>query len=207
MLKAQFALGWLVTAVVFIAAEAAVLLLSSPAFLPAAGLLRTLTLSVMLMAFYAPITTLMRSIERIDLALISDVLWLGVYVGLGVCLMPRFALQGIVVAQVIASAVTALWNVAAARKAVRILWDGPGMLRVTLSGLAAAGPGFLLARHLSRTGHPYWGLGVALLVAIVYLALLALTGAITAEDRSRLRALSGWRPESGREPSRLSPLV
>jgi O-antigen/teichoic acid export membrane protein len=194
MLKAQFALGMLVTSTVFVAAEAAVLLLSSPAFLPAAGLLRTLTLSVMLMAFYAPITTLLRAVERIDLALTSDVLWLGLYVGLGVWLMPRFALQGIVCAQVIASAVTALWNVVAARKAVRIFWDGRGMLRVIASGLAAVGPGFLLARSVSRAGHPYWGFGVALLVAVVYLALLALTGAFTAEDRSRLRALAGRRP-------------
>ena len=202
MLKVQFALGWLVTAMVFVAAEAAVLLLSSPAFLPAAGLLRTLTLSVMLMAFYAPITTLLRAIERIDLALLSDVIWLGLYVGLGIALMPRFALQGIVFAQVTASAVTALWNVVAARRAARIVWDVAGMTRVALSGLAAAGPGYLLSRALGRAGHPYLGLGVAVLVAGGFLLLLVRTGAITAADRRRLRALAGRRrTASGESPA------
>ena len=203
MLKVQFALGWLTTAMVFVAAEAAVLLLSSPAFLPAAGLLRTLTLSVMLMAFYAPITTLFRAIERIDLALISDVIWLGLYVGLGIALMPRLALTGIVLAQVVASAVTALWNVLAARRAARIHWDVGGMARVALSGLLAAGPGYLLARAVGRAGYPYLGFGVALLVAVGFLFLLVRTGAITAADRARLRALAGQRRAAGSE----SPVV
>jgi O-antigen/teichoic acid export membrane protein len=200
MLKVQFALGWLVAVVVFVAAEAAVLLVSNATFLPAAGLLRTLTLSVILMAFYAPITTLLRAIERIDLALLSDILWLGLYVGLGVALMPRFALQGIVWAQVIASAATALWNVAAARRAIRIRWDVGGMVRVGLSGLAAGGPGFLLARHLGQSGRPILGLAVGLLTAALYLVLLVRTDAITAEDRSRLRALAGRPAAPGGAP-------
>jgi O-antigen/teichoic acid export membrane protein len=191
MLKVQFALGWLVTAMVFVAADAAVLLISSPAFLPAAKLLRTLTLSVMLMAFYAPITTLLRAMERIDLALWSDILWLGLYVGLGVLLMPRFALQGIVAAQVAASAATALWNVAAARRAASIAWDVPGMVRVGLSGVVALGPGFALAHWAGRTGHSLWGFVAALLVAVVFLFLLRYTGAFTAADQARLWALAG----------------
>jgi len=207
MLKVQFALGWLVTAMVFVAAEAAVLLLSSPAFLPAAGLLRILTLSVMLMAFYAPITTLFRAIERIDLALLSDVLWLGLYVALGIALMPRYALKGIVLAQVTASAVTALWNVIAARRSARIAWDVPGMVRVALSGLLATIPGYLVARALGRAGYPYFGLGIALLVGLVFLLLVVRTGAISAADRTRLRTLAGRRPAAKSEAVGEAPAV
>jgi hypothetical protein len=107
-----------------------------------------------------------------------------------------------VFAQVTASAVTALWNVVVARRAARIVWDVAGMTRVALSGLAAAGPGYLLARALGRAGHPYWGLGVAVLVAGGFLFLLVRTGAITAADRKRLRSLAGRRrTASGESPA------
>jgi polysaccharide transporter, PST family len=193
LLKLQFALGLLVTGVVFVAAEAAVLIVASPAFLAAAGLLRTLTLSVMLMAFYAPITALLRAIERIDLALLSDVIWLGLYVGLGMLLMPRLGLQGIVLAQVAASAATLVWNVAAGQRAVHITWDVAGMVRVALCGLVTAAVGYVVARALGTASGPFAQLLVAAASGAVYLVLLWWSGAFQHSERTRLLSLAGLR--------------
>ncbi len=193
LLKLQFALGLLVTAVVFVAAEAAVLIVASPAFLGAAGLLRTLTISVMLMAFYAPITALLRAIERIDLALLSDVIWLGLYVGLGMLLMPRLGLRGIVLAQVAASAATLLWNVAAGQRAVHIAWDLAGMARVAICGAATAGAGYVVARTLGVAAGPFGQLLVAAASGAAYLVLLWWSGAFERSERARLLSLAGLR--------------
>jgi O-antigen/teichoic acid export membrane protein len=207
LLKLQFALGLLVTSVVFVAAEAAVLIVASPAFLAAAGLLRTLTFSVMLMAFYAPITALLRAVERIDLALLSDVIWLGLYIGLGMLLMPRLGLEGIVLAQVAASAATLLWNVAAGQRAVRITWDLGGMARVAFCGVIAAGAGYVLGRSLGGVSavapgaaRPYVQLLVAVASGIAYLLLLVASGAFPGHERARLLALAGIRLAAVRAP-------
>ena len=61
------------------------------------------------------------------------------------------------------------------------------------SGVIAAVPGYLLARAAGRAGHPYLGLGAAILTGIVFVVLLGRPGAITAADRARLRTLAGQR--------------
>ncbi|MGD8394497.1 MAG: lipopolysaccharide biosynthesis protein, partial [Candidatus Eiseniibacteriota bacterium] len=89
MLKVQLAVAMLIATTTFVLAESAVLLVSAPAYLPAADLLRVLAVSVVLMGLYAPITTFMRAIERIHLALASDILWITVYLTAGALLVPR----------------------------------------------------------------------------------------------------------------------
>lgn len=190
LLKIQFALGVLVTSLVFVASEAAVLVVANSSFLAAAGLLRMLTLSVVLMAFYTPITTLLRAIERIQLALLSDFLWLGLYVGLGVLLMPSHGLMGIVLAHVAASAVTMVWNVGAGHRVARIAWDIGGLARVLACGLLCASMGYAATRLLGPEALPA-GLGVALVVLLAYNLLLVWSGALTESDRRRLRELAG----------------
>jgi len=190
LIKIQFALGVLITSLIFVAAEAAVLVVSNPSFLEAAGLLRILTLSIVLMSFYAPITTLLRAIERIQLALFSDALWLGLYVALGVALMPRFGLKGIVLAQVAASGAAAVWNLMIGHRVARIAWDLGGIARVFACGLLLAVPGYGIVR-LVGARQPALGLVVAVALFIAYNLLLVRSGALTAEDRRRFGELTG----------------
>jgi O-antigen/teichoic acid export membrane protein len=190
LIKVQLAVAILFAALVAAAAEVAVLIVSDASFLAAAGLLRILTVSVVLMAAYAPITTLLRAIDRIGLALASDVIWLGFYVGVGVALMPHLGLEGIVLAHLTASAVTTAWNVAAGDRAARIAWDGGGLARVLLVGLLVAVPGYAAAK-LVAPAHPVAELAIALLVLFAYNLLLPLAGALTAHDRRRFAELAG----------------
>jgi O-antigen/teichoic acid export membrane protein len=192
LIKIQFALGVLITSIIFVAAEAAVLVVSNSSFLAAAGLLRILTLSIVLMSFYAPITTLLRAIERIQLALFSDALWLGLYVALGVALMPSLGLKGIVLAQVAASGAAAVWNLAIGHRVARIAWDLGGLARVLGCGLVVAVPGYAVVR-LAGARQPAIGLAVAALLLIAYNLLLVRSGALTAEDRRRFHDLTGRR--------------
>jgi O-antigen/teichoic acid export membrane protein len=190
LIKIQFALGVLVTSLIFVGAEAAVLIVSNSSFMEAAGLLRVLTLSIVLMSFYAPITTLLRAIERIQLALFSDVLWLGLYVGLGMAWMPRLGLMGIVLAQVAASGAAAIWNLAIGQRVARIAWDLPGIARVLACGLVLAAPGYGVVR-LAGARQPALGLAVAFILLVAYNLLLVRSGALTVEDRRRFRELAG----------------
>jgi O-antigen/teichoic acid export membrane protein len=191
LLKIQFALGVLVAALAFLAAEVAVLVVSNASFMAAAGLMRVMTVSIVLMSFYAPITTLLRSIERIQLALLSDVLWLGLYVVLGVVLMPRSGLMGIVLAHVAASAAAAVWNLVAGHRVARIAWDVGGVSRVLAAGLLLAAPSYGAVRLLGRAHPAAAGIGAALAFLVAYNLALVGCGALTADDRRRLADLTG----------------
>lgn len=190
LIKVQLAVAILFAALVAAAAEAAVLIVSDSSFLAAAGLLRVLTVSVVLMAAYAPITTLLRAIDRIGLALASDVIWLGFYVGVGIALMPQLGLRGIVLAHLTASAVTTVWNVAAGDRAARIAWDWGGLMRVLAVGLLVGIPGYAAAK-LATSAHPLAEFALALAVLFAYNLLLPLCGALTAGDRRRFTELAG----------------
>ncbi len=190
LIKVQFAVAILLAALVLVAAEAAVLLVADSSFLAAAGLLRVLTISVVLMAAYAPITTLLRAIERIGLALASDVIWLGCYVGLGVVLMPKLGLHGIVLAHLAASTVTAVWNIGAGERAAHIAWDLRGLSRVLGTGLLVGVPGYALAT-IAAAADPLAEFAVACAVLIGYGLILPLGGALSGEDRLRCAQLAG----------------
>ncbi len=190
LIKVQLAVAMLFAVLVLAAAEVAVLVVANPTFLAAADLLRVLTISVVLMAAYAPITTLLRAIDRIGLALTSDVIWLATYVGLGMFLMPRLGLRGIVIAHLAASTLAAIWNVLAGDRVAAIAWDHAGLARVLVIGAAIGLGGYVAAIRLAQ-GRPLVELGLAVLVLVTYNLLLPLTGALRADDRLRFMQLAG----------------
>ncbi len=190
LLKAQLAMAVLVAVVTFTLAEFGVQVVSSSDYLQAANLLRLLAVSVVMMALYAPITIFLRAIERIHLALISDVLWIVLYMVGGALLVPRLQLFGIVLAQVMASTITAIFNLIVGQRVARVIWDLGGVLRIAILGVTMAAGGLLLVRQYAPFA--WWlapGLGV--LVALIYHLLLIGIGALTRRDRRRLRALTG----------------
>jgi O-antigen/teichoic acid export membrane protein len=190
MLKVQLATAMLVAIMTYLVAESAVLLVSAPAYLPAADLLRVLAVSVVLMGLYAPITTFMRAIERIHLALASDILWISVYLTAGALLVPRLDLRGIVLAQVTASTLTAVFNLVVGQRVGRIRWDLGGVARVAVLGLAMAAGGGLLVRDLAPLAWPL-AIGAGAGAVLLYHVLLVASGALSIGDRRRFRSLAG----------------
>jgi hypothetical protein len=191
LLKIQFALGVLVAALVFLAAEVAVLVVSNASFMAAAGLMRVMTVSIVVMSFYAPITTLLRAIERIQLALLSDVLWLGLYVVLGVVLMPRSGLMGIVLAHVAASAAAAVLEPGRGPPRGPHPLGRGGPDEGARRGVLLAAPGCAVVRLLEPAHPAGRGHQAALAFLVAYNHALEASGALTADYRRRQAALTG----------------
>ncbi len=188
LLKMQlfFAVG--AAAVAIGLAESAVLLVARDAYLEAARLLRILSVSVVLMALYAPVTTLMRAIDRIHWALVSDVIWIVIYVGGGALAVPRWGLLGIAAAQLAASLVTFGYNFWVGQRTFGLSWDGRAVVKILVAGAAVAAVGGWAAAVL---GTRWWVVLVgAPPLLVLYRWLVLRLGGVSVAERQQIGAMT-----------------
>ncbi len=102
--KFNSAIAWMAALSVWAFAPEIIRLVSSDKYLPAVPLLRIMILAMPLTAMTAPLTSVMKAVDRVRYALYCDLAWAVVYLGLLFFLGGRYGLSGVGFAHVIASA-------------------------------------------------------------------------------------------------------
>jgi O-antigen/teichoic acid export membrane protein len=102
-LKFNAAVAWAVALTIWAFAPEIVRLVSSDQYLAAVPLLRILVLSIPLTAMTAPLTTVMKAVNRVKQALYCDLAWAVTYLCLMFVLSGVLGLTGVGIAQLIAS--------------------------------------------------------------------------------------------------------
>jgi O-antigen/teichoic acid export membrane protein len=118
-------------------------LLTSPEFDRGIPVLRTLALVLPLMALYAPLNTALRAGGSMRQGAVSDLLWVGVYLGFGALALPRLGSMGLAAGQVLASVVALVWNLRAGRPEDRMGLPWPALARQWAAAGAGLGLGWL----------------------------------------------------------------
>ncbi|MBI5837402.1 MAG: lipopolysaccharide biosynthesis protein [Candidatus Eisenbacteria bacterium] len=165
-------------------------LLASPAFDRGIPILRVLALVPPLMALYAPLTTALRAGGSMRQGAVSDLVWVGTYLGFGALALGRMGALGLAAGQVIASLAALAWNLRAGRAQDRMGLPWAALARQWALAAVALGAGWLAPG--GETG--WWR---ALLGCAVFAAAAGPLGAISPAARTQIRS---------RLPERMRPV-
>jgi O-antigen/teichoic acid export membrane protein len=139
----------LIMCAIVLFAREIIVVVASRDYLAATPLLIILALCLPLNTVTAPLTTVMKALDQIRGALITDVAWASTYLTLMVVLAPRFGLVGVGLAQLCACVLQLLVTLRISTLAIDLGFTAGLILRLCTAGAAAFLP-VLLATTLAR---------------------------------------------------------
>lgn len=173
-------------------APEAIRLVANAQYDGAIPLLRILVLSIPLAAMTAPLTAVMKALDRVKQALYCDLAWAVVYVSLLVLLGGAYGLIGAGLAQVIASLLQLALAVSLSRPRIGARFTLSVAARVAVAGLAAFVPLLVSVSFLGQSAAALAAKVVLLALALpLFRAFSRLAGLFTPDERAALEAMTG----------------
>ncbi len=148
-IKFNSAVAVLIMCVIVLFAQEIIVVVASRDYLAATPLLIILALCLPLNTVTAPLTTVMKAMDQIRSALMTDIAWASTYLTLMVVLAPRFGLVGVGLAQLCACVLQLLVTLRLSPLAIDLGFTAALVLRLGTAGAAAFLP-VLLATTLAR---------------------------------------------------------
>jgi O-antigen/teichoic acid export membrane protein len=206
-MKSMLALGTALAGIVALFSREIVLLVASAEYVHV-PLLILLVAAIPLKSYYGVVTTVMRAINKIWYAVLSDVLWLVSYIALSIVLAVQYGVVGFGIAQLVAAGGTVVFNLYVVHKHTRAKLDYGGALKTIAAGATAVVLGILLKQAFA-TASPVGIVTVAVVYIVVFDVLYVVMRVMTATEIERLQSLYeaplfkravgvllGWQPGS-----------
>ncbi len=189
IIKLLFLLGVMVTTPVLICGKEIINIVSTPEYIGARVPLWFLGISIIFSCIYVPIASAMRSIGKISLFFLTNIIWIFVYVSSTIGLIKRFEIAGVGTAYLLASIVTLIFNLGyVARYHTALDIDLKFFYKIVSFSLVFG----LLAYFISgyAFGPDWWRFVMsALFVASGYLLFLSRANLFSRYEKDRLQVL------------------
>lgn len=177
-----------VTIAVF--ANTLIRIVASDAYLGARTTLWLLAAAIPFSAMTAPLTAVMKSLDGVRDALVCDLVWAVVYIGLMLVLARSFGVAGAGAALLTASAV----QLVVAMRLARLRPSVAAALSALVKALACAAAACVPVLAARRAGLPEAACVVLVVPALwIYLRLARVVSVLSPDERERLRGLAGRR--------------
>jgi len=186
-MKVMLGLGTVAAGAVAVFAKEIVLLVANQDYVNVA-LLVLLLVAIPMKAYYGVVTTVMRAVNRIRHAVVSDVIWLASYVLLSVLLASFYGVLGFGLAQALAAGVALLYNIRVVRRHTRARLEYGRALLTVASGVIAAGVASALKWSLAPASAGTLA-AAAVLYLVVFDVLYVLFRVMSRDDLERLQGL------------------